>query len=78
MKNFIKMKKLTLILIALITFSMSAQKKKNGVVFDKHPGILLIEEFNKAFVEADVEKLSSIMDDNFKAYNALSSDKDQK
>ena len=55
MKNFIKMKKLTLILIALITFSMSAQKKKNGVVFDKHPGILLIEEFNKAFVEADVE-----------------------
>ena len=72
------MKKLTLILVALITFSMSAQKKKNGVVFDKHPGILLIEEFNKAFVEADVEKLSSIMDDNFKAYNALSSDKDQK
>ena len=31
MKKFIKMKKLTLILVALITFSMSAQKKKNGV-----------------------------------------------
>ena len=72
------MKKLTFILIALISFSVSAQKKKNGTAYDKHPGITLIEAFNNAFIAADVEKLSSILDDDFKAYNALSSNKDQK
>ena len=77
-EKFKTMKKLTFILVALITLSMSAQKKKNGVVYDKHPGILLVEAFNKAYVEADVEKLSSMMDDDFKSYNALSSNKDQK
>ena len=46
-EKFKTMKKLTFILVALITLSMSAQKKKNGVVYDKHPGILLIEAFNK-------------------------------
>lgn len=71
------MKKLTFILVAFISFSVSAQKKKNGTAYDKHPGITLIEAFNKAFVEADVEKLSSILADDFKAYNALSSNKDQ-
>lgn len=77
-EKFKTMKKLTFILVALITLSMSAQKKKNGVVYDKHPGILLVEAFNKAYVEADVEKLSSMMEDDFKSYNALSSNKDQK
>ena len=37
------MKKITFMLIALITFSVSAQKKKNGTVFVDHPGIDLVE-----------------------------------
>ena len=70
--------KITFILIALITFSVSAQKKKkNGTVYVDHPGIELVNSFNKAFVEADVDKLSSILHDDFKAFNALSSNKKQ-
>ena len=45
------MKKITFILIALITFSVSAQKKKNGVLYDKHPGIDLIASYNKAMTD---------------------------
>ena len=40
------MKKITFILIALITFSVSAQKKKNGTVYVDHPGIQLVNDFN--------------------------------
>ena len=39
------MKKITFMLIALITFSVSAQKKKNGTVFVEHPGIDLVNSF---------------------------------
>ena len=42
------MKKITFMLVALITFSVSAQKKKNGVIYDKHPGIDLVASFHEA------------------------------
>ena len=37
-KNYI-MKKIVFMLVALITFSVSAQKKKNGTVYVDHPAI---------------------------------------
>ncbi len=46
------MKKITFMLIALITFSVSAQKKKkNGTVYVDHPGIDLVESFQNAWFQ---------------------------
>ena len=36
------MKKYYLLLSFLFVFSLNAQKNKNGVIYDKHPGIDLI------------------------------------
>ena len=59
------MKKITFILIALITFSVSAQKKKkNGVLYDKHPGIDLIASYHDAITKGEVEKAASMLHDD--------------
>ena len=70
------MKKITFILIALITFSVSAQKKKNGVVYDKHPGIDLIDSFHDAITKGDVEKASLILHDDVTWYDGNSKNKE--
>lgn len=71
-----EMKKLLLVfLISTVAF---AQKTKNGVIYSKHPGIELIEKFNKAFIAADTLTLDEILDDNIKLKNGLSLNKDQK
>jgi len=73
------MKKITLILIALITFSVSAQKKKkNGNLYIEHPGIDLVESFHKAFVGGDIEKASSFLSEDFRIYNSLTMNKESK
>ena len=71
------MKNIIYLLSFLFVFSLNAQKNKNGVVFDKHPGIDLVNSFNEAFVAADMDKLNTILHDDFKAYDGLSSNKDQ-
>ena len=71
------MKNILYLLSFLFVFSLNAQKNKNGVVFDKHPGIDLVNSFNEAFVAADMDKLNTILHDDFKAYDGLSSNKDQ-
>ena len=52
------MKKITFILIALITFSVSAQKKKkNGTIYIDHPGIDLVESFIRLGLRVILKKL---------------------
>ncbi len=71
------MKKITFILIALITFSVSAQKKKkNGNLYIEHPGIDLVESFHKAFVDGDIEKLLLFLTEDFRVRNGNSVNKD--
>ena len=57
--------KITLLLFVASTL-VFAQKKKNGTIFIEHPGIEIVNEFNKAFVEGDVEKLKSLVTEDFK------------
>jgi len=69
MKNLI-------IFLLLPTFILVAQKKiKNGTVYINHPGIDLINKFNKAFVEADTITLNEILHKDFKRRNGISQDK---
>ena len=73
------MKKITFMLVALITFSVSAQKKKkNGNLYIEHPGIDLVESFHKAFVDGDIEKAASFLSEDFRIYNSLTMNKDSK
>ena len=61
------MKKITFMLIALITFSVSAQKKKNGTVFVEHPGIDLVNSFNNAWTSGEIEKAASYLSEDFRS-----------
>ena len=58
--------KITLILLFVASTLVFAQKKKNGTIFIEHPGIEIVNEFNKAFVEGDEEKLKSLVTEDFK------------
>ena len=61
------MKKITFILITLITFSVSAQKKKkNGTIYIEHPGIDLVESFTNAWTNGEIEKAASMLSDDFR------------
>ena len=57
--------KITLLLFVASTL-VFAQKKKNGTIFIEHPGSEIVNEFNKAFVEGDEEKLRSLVTQDFK------------
>ena len=61
------MKKLVLGVLMLSAMSTSAQKKhKNGTIYDQHPGIEIVNEFTKAFVAGDADKLKSLVTEDFK------------
>ena len=55
---------------------MLAQKEKNGTVYKEHPGIVLVETLGKAIVDGDIEKLSSMLDDDFRIRNGTGLNKD--
>jgi len=42
------------------------KKHVNGKIYDAHPGIELVNEFTKAFVAGDEEKLRSLVTEDFK------------
>ena len=71
------MKKFYFILLFAGSLSVAAQKNSNGKIYDQHPGIDLVEKFNKAFIAADEAQLNSLMTDDFKAYNGEGMNKDR-
>jgi ketosteroid isomerase-like protein len=61
------MKKNFLTLILFVAFISQAQEKKSGgKIFEKHPAIDLVDQFNAAFVAGDEAKLRSMVTDDFK------------
>jgi len=59
----------------LSVMSTFAQKKhKNGKIYDQHPGIEIVNEFTKAFVAGDEEKLKSLVTEDFKWWQMNSMD----
>ena len=71
------MKKFYFILLFAGSLSVAAQKNSNGKIYDQHPGIDLVEKFNKAFIAADEAQLNSLMTVDFKAYNGEGMNKDR-
>ena len=72
------MKNILLICFVFLSLNLLAQKEKNGTVYKEHPGIKLVESFNKAVVDGDFEKASSILDDDFKIKNGVGLNEDFK
>lgn len=52
------------------SFGMFSQKKTNGIIYVDHPAITIVENFHKAFVNGDVNKVSSFISNDFKTYDA--------
>ena len=51
-----KTRKITVLLL-MIPFLVMSQKEKNGKVYKNHPAIAIVNQFNKAYVDGDVETL---------------------
>ncbi len=53
-------------------------QKKNGTVYLEHPAIDVVATFTKAFVSGDTTKIASLLTDDFKAYNGVSTNPNSK
>ncbi|SIR24917.1 hypothetical protein [Maribacter ulvicola] len=71
------MKKLLLLLVLTTTVTIYAQKK-NGTIFIEHSAIDVINDFTQAYVKGDTTKLASFLTSDFKAYNGLSTNLNDK
>ncbi|MHB1105696.1 MAG: nuclear transport factor 2 family protein [Lutibacter sp.] len=72
------MRKITLILMMIVTFITYAQKKENGKIYSEHPAIKTVESMMQAFVKGDADKVAGFLADDFKQYYGSSSNKDDK
>ncbi|MBD0835704.1 nuclear transport factor 2 family protein [Aestuariibaculum suncheonense] len=72
------MKKLAIICMLIPSFIMYSQTKKNGTIYIEHPAIKVVEDMTQAFVKGDTVKVASYLADDFKAYNGMSNNPDDK
>ncbi len=70
------MKRFTLVMMMLFTIITYSQKKKNGTIYSEHPAINVVEDFQKAFVSGDADKVMSYLADDYKWWNGTNSNKD--
>ncbi|MFD1614786.1 nuclear transport factor 2 family protein [Gelatiniphilus marinus] len=71
------MKKIILMLV-LMGSTIAFAQKKNGTVYIEHPAIDVVETYTKAFVSGDTTKIASLLTNDFKAYNGLSTNPNAK
>ncbi|WP_339706067.1 nuclear transport factor 2 family protein [uncultured Kriegella sp.] len=71
------MKKIILLLVMMTTLIAFSQKK-NGTVYLEHPAIDVVATFTEAFVSGDTTKIASLLTDDFKSYNGVSTNPDTK
>lgn len=72
------MKNIILISMMIFTVITYSQKKKNGVIYDDHPGILVVEAMLDAFVEGDTEKVADYLAEDFQYFNGSNTNKEAK
>ena len=68
--------------LALVLFVVSsvtyAQKKANGTIYQDHPAINAVNAMVQAYVKGDADKVATYLADDFKAYNGVSTNPDDK
>uniref|UniRef100_UPI004048C1DF nuclear transport factor 2 family protein n=1 Tax=Mariniflexile sp. TaxID=1979402 RepID=UPI004048C1DF len=66
------MKKTTLLFVLALTGILTTfGQKKNGTIYIDHPAIAVVENMTKAFVNGDTDKVASYLAVDFKAYNGV-------
>lgn len=64
-------------MLGLMSISpLFAQMEENGTAYIKHPAIEVVKSLNKALVAGDSAKIISLLTDDFKAYNGVSTNPD--
>jgi len=72
------MKKSVIIFMMMFTIIAYSQKKKAGTVYSEHPAINMVESMVKAWVAGDADKVATYLDDNFRAWQGTSMNKEAK
>ena len=72
------MKKTVLIVVLMLCGIAYCQKKSNGTIYIDHPAIKIVEDMNKAFVSGDSVKVASYLADDFKAFNGVNTNANDK
>ncbi len=62
----------------MMTTLIAFSQKKNGTVYLEHPAIDVVATFTEAFVSGDTTKIASLLTDDFKSYNGVSTNPDAK
>ena len=70
--------KKTISLLVMMTTLIAFSQKKNGTVYLEHPAIDVVATFTEAFVSGDTTKIASLLTDDFKSYNGVSTNPDAK
>lgn len=70
--------KKTIFTLFMMTSLITIAQKKNGTVYIEHPAIDVVTSFTQAFVKGDTTKLGSLLTDDFKAYNGVSTNPNTK
>ena len=66
------MRKISLLVVLCTMMFSYAQKKPNGTVYINHPAIDVVNAFNKALNDNDINKLDSFFAEDFKGYFSVS------
>ena len=72
------MKNLTIIAMILLTGIIYSQTKKNGTIYEEHPAIEVAEQMQQAFIKGDTTTLKNLLADDFKAFNGMNTNPDNK
>jgi len=68
----------TLLLFVLMTSLITFSQKKNGTIYIEHPAIDVVTNFTQAFIKGDTTTLASLLTDDFKAFNGVSTNPNAK
>lgn len=72
------MKKHVIIIMMITSVVMYSQKKKNGKIYNEHPAIEVVEAMQQAFIKGDTATVSSYLANNFRAFNGMNDNPDNK
>ncbi|MFT6995528.1 MAG: ketosteroid isomerase-like protein [Maribacter sp.] len=70
--------KKTILILVMMTSLITLAQKKNGTVYSEHQAIDVVKTFTEAFVQGDTTKIASLLTDDFKSYNGVSTNPNAK
>ncbi len=76
--NIWAVSKTTILSVMLLIAFVATAQKKNGIIYDEHPAIDVVDSFTKAAVAGDKAKMGNFLTEDFKAYYGTSTNPNDK